>query len=248
MSNFKSFNLSTFKDYISGLKVTRKITVVQLHHTYIPSYKHFNGNNHDALQDSMRRTHINTNKWADIGQHFTIFPDGVILTGRNINTAPAGVKGANSNGICIECLGNFDKGGDTMTDAQKNAIVGVTKILLDKFGLNAKTGVTYHAWWTSSGRSLGTYVKGKSAKTCPGTNFFGGNTREAYEKNLMPLIEKWGKPEKKMLESANDITWELNHTYFPIDDMAGFVKVLDEAKKANSPLYWGYYKLVNRIK
>ena len=248
MSNFKSFDLSNFKDYISGLKVTRKITVVQLHHTYIPSYKHFKGNNHEALQDSMRRTHINTNKWADIGQHFTIFPDGVILTGRNINTAPAGIYGANSTGVCIECVGNFDKGGDAMTEAQKNAIVGVTKILLDKLGLNAKTGVTYHAWWTSGGTPLGTYVTGRSAKTCPGTNFFGGNTRQAYEKNLLPLIEKWGKPEKKMLESANDITWELNHRYFPIDDMAGFVKVLDEAKKNNSPLYWGYYKLVNRMK
>ena len=248
MSNFKSFDLSTFKDYISGLKVTRKITLVQLHHTYIPSYKHFKGNNHEALQDSMRRTHINTNKWVDIGQHFTIFPDGVILTGRNINTAPAGIYGANSNGICIECVGNFDNGGDTMTEAQKNAIVGVTKILLDKFGLNAKTGVTYHAWWTSGGTSLGTYVKGRSAKTCPGTNFFGGNTKEAYEKNLLPLIENYGKEAKtNMLESANDITWELNHTYFPITDMEGFVKALDEAKTANSPLYWGYYKLVNRI-
>lgn len=249
MSNFKSFDLSTFKDYISGLKATRKITLVQLHHTYIPSYKHFKGNNHEALQDSMRRTHINTNKWADIGQHFTIFPDGVILTGRNINTAPAGIKGANGNGICIECLGNFDKGGDVMTDAQKNAIVGVTKILLDKFGLNAKTGVTYHAWWTSGGTNLGTYVAGRSAKTCPGTSFFGGNTREAYEKNLMPLIENYGKEAKSnMLESANDITWELNHRYFTIENGADFVAALDEAKKANSPLYWGYYKLVNRMK
>lgn len=50
------------------------------------------------------------------------------------------------------------------------------------------------------------------------------------------------------LTSANDITWELNHSYFPILEIDNFVKVLDEAKKANSPLYWGYYKLVNKIK
>ena len=247
---YKLMDVSEFKSYLDGLKITRKIKVVQLHHTYIPSYKQFKDNNHEAVQTGMRNTHIKTNGWSDIGQHFTIFPDGVILTGRNINTAPAGIKGANSNGICIECMGNFDKGGDTMTDAQKNAIVGVTKILLDKFGLNAKTGVTYHAWWTSGGKSLGTYIKGKSAKTCPGTNFFGGNTREAYEKNLLPLIEKWGKPEKKMLETPNDITWELNHRYFPIKDTADFVKALEKAR--NDPeldnLYWGYYKLVNGIK
>lgn len=50
------------------------------------------------------------------------------------------------------------------------------------------------------------------------------------------------------LTSANDITWELNHSYFPILETDNFVKVLDEAKKANSPLYWGYYKLVNKVK
>lgn len=246
---YKLMDVKDFKNYLDSLKITRKITVVQLHHTYSPAYAQFTGNNHITLQNGMSDYHVKTRGYADIAQTFTIFPDGKICTGRDINVAPAGIYGANSTGICIECVGNFDKGGDTMTEAQKNAIVGVTKILLDKFGLNAKTGVTYHAWWTSGGTNLGTYVAGRSAKTCPGTNFFGGNTRQAYEKTLLPLIEKWGKSAKtNMLESANDITWELNHTYFPIDDMAGFVKALDEAKTANSPLYWGYYKLVNRIK
>ena len=54
-------------------------------------------------------------------------------------------------------------------------------------------------------------------------------------------------PQKKMLESANDITWELNHSFFPILEVDNFVKALDAAKKAGSPLYWGYYKLVNRL-
>ena len=51
-----------------------------------------------------------------------------------------------------------------------------------------------------------------------------------------------------MLTSANDIVWELNYRYFPITETAKFVKELEEAKKKNSSLYWGYYKLVNRIK
>lgn len=249
MSRFKSFNKDTFKAYIDDLKVTRKIKIVQLHHTYIPSYKQFNGNNHEAVQAGMRNTHIKTNEWSDIGQHFTIFPDGVILTGRNINTAPAGIKGANSNGICIECVGNFDKGGDTMTDAQRTAIIAVTKILLDKFGLNAKTGVTYHAWWTSGGTRLGTYIVGRSAKTCPGTNFFGGNTREAYEKNLMPLIENYGKEEKVMLETGNDIVWELMNGKHKIQitEADRAIKAVDNAKENAdfSSLYWILYKLVN---
>ena len=56
------------------------------------------------------------------------------------------------------------------------------------------------------------------------------------------------KEDKPMLTSANDITWELNHSYFPITETEKFVKELEEAKKKNASLYWGYYKLVNKIK
>ena len=56
------------------------------------------------------------------------------------------------------------------------------------------------------------------------------------------------EPEKVILTSANDITWELNHSFFPITDTKRFVEALEEAKEENSSLYWGYYKLVNRIK
>lgn len=52
----------------------------------------------------------------------------------------------------------------------------------------------------------------------------------------------------KTLTSANDITHELCSSYFPITEVDNFVKALDEAKKNNSPLYWGYYKLANKIK
>lgn len=56
------------------------------------------------------------------------------------------------------------------------------------------------------------------------------------------------KEDKPMLETANDIVWELNHSYFPITETAKFIKELEEAKKKNASLYWGYYKLVNKIK
>ena len=185
------------------LKATRMIKLIQLHHTWSPNYTHFNGKNHLSLQKNMQTHHVKNNGWADIGQHFTIFPDGKICTGRDINSSPAGIYGANTGAICIECLGNFDVGGDNMTEAQKETIVAVTKLLLDKFNLKAEEGVTYHAWWTSSGGDIGDYIKGKSAKTCPGTAFFGGNTLTAYENNLMPLIKNYGKEEKKMPEIQN---------------------------------------------
>lgn len=45
-------------------------------------------------------------------------------------------------------------------------------------------------------------------------------------------------PQKKMLESVNDITWELNHSFFPILEVNNFVNALDVIKKAGSHLYW----------
>lgn len=247
---FKEFKIPEFKKYIESIQLTRKIKWVQLHHTYSPNYSHFDGKNHQTLQQNMKTYHIKTNGWADIGQHFTIFPDGVIVKGRSMEMVPAGIKGANSGAICIECLGNFDNGGDTMTEAQKNAIVGVTKILLDKFGLDASDDVTYHCWWGADGREIGDYYKGVSTKTCPGTNFFGGNGLTAYRNNLQPLIENYGKEEKVMLETGNDIVWELMHGKHKIEitEVERAIKAIDDAKKnANfSSLYWILYKLVNK--
>lgn len=56
------------------------------------------------------------------------------------------------------------------------------------------------------------------------------------------------KPEDGFLTSANDIVWELNHSYFPITETAKFIRELEEARLKNSSLYWGYYKLVNKVK
>lgn len=242
MSEFKIFDEKSFGEYINSLKIKRKIKYVQLHHTYSPSYSHFDGNNHLTLQQNMKNYHVKTNGWADIAQHFTIFPDGKIVSGRNLDASPAGIYGANSNGICIECLGNFDKGGDVMADAQKSAIVCVVKTLLEKFGLKAESGVTYHAWWSSDGRDLGDYVRGHSAKTCPGTAFFGGNTLTAYEKNLMPLIKNHKCEEKELTEIA-DIINELNKA-----DIVTDMPLWTDKCNKDMNVYWLCRKMANKIK
>ena len=243
----KLLSIEEFKNYLNSLKITRKIKMIQLHHTYSPSYKHFNGNNHLTLQKNMKTYHTKTNGWSDIGQHFTIFPDGKICTGRDLNSSPAGIYGANTGGVCIECLGNFDVGGDNMTDAQSSAIVGAVKMLLDRFGLNAQDNVTYHAWWTASGGDLGDYYKSKSAKTCPGTAFFGGNTLTAYHRNLMPLIEDYGKEnikvELKPVTEINDIVWELTNAGV-ITDGKLWVKKCEEDKN----VYWLCRKMANKLR
>lgn len=187
---FTLMTIGEFETWLTQQKVTRRITVIQEHHTWSPCYKQFNGSNHLQLQKNMRDYHVNNAGYADIAQNFTVFPDGMICTGRSMNVAPAGCRGANTNGICIENLGNFDVGGDKMNAAQKDVIVRMAAALLKKFKLSPETGITYHAWWTDDGKSLGTYIASRSCKTCPGTAFFGGNTRASYDKNLKPLIVK----------------------------------------------------------
>ena len=242
MSGLKKYNANEFENYINSINISRNISLIQLHHTYSPAYKQFTGNNHMQLHTSMRNYHINSNGWSDIAQHFTIFPDGVIVSGRSLEIVPAGIKGANTGAICIECLGNFDHGGDVMTDSQKNAIVSVVKSLLKKFNLNAETSVVYHCWWTAGGTALGDYVKTKSAKTCPGTNFFGGNSKEAFRSNFLPLLLSCSGENEKQSE-IKEITEKLSAKGI-LSDKALWIKKCSE----DINVYWLCKKMANHLK
>ena len=103
--------------------VSRVIKYIQLHHTWKPNYDTFYQYPDGFTLQKNMQTHHKSNGWSDIGQHFSVFPDGSVLTGRSLNTNPAGIVGGNSGAICIENVGNFDKNGDNMTEAQKNAIM-----------------------------------------------------------------------------------------------------------------------------
>jgi len=182
-----------FEAYLSTRKIARTVLSIQQHHTYIPSYIHFNGGNHFDLQKGMKNTHINANGWADIGQHLSIFPDGSVVTGRSFEKSPSCIYGNNANSFCIENVGNFDKGGDVMTDQQKKTIIKVTTALLTKFGLSPNTNtIVYHHWFNLS---TGARNNGSSNnKSCPGTHFFGGNKVEDCKKYFIPLINESLKP------------------------------------------------------
>ena len=85
-------NVAQFEAWISNLRIGRTILKIQQHHTYIPSYIHFTGSNHFERQLAMKNYYVNQNGWQDIGQHFTIFPDGAILTGRSLEQSLACIR------------------------------------------------------------------------------------------------------------------------------------------------------------
>ncbi len=189
---------SEFKNWLKNQKVTRTVNKLQLHHTGAPCYANFykSGGGHEnelSRQLSMKNFHVNTRGMSDIAQHFTIFPNGRIVTGRSLNKNPAGITGWNTGAICVEIYGNFDKGQDTMTAEQKRAVVMLYGELCKKFNLTPSTNtIRCHAWFTSGGTYLGDYIAGKSRKTCPGTNFMGiGNSKYAIENKFIPMVKEY---------------------------------------------------------
>lgn len=232
---FEVITPSAFGGWLAAQSVSRTIRLIQLHHTAAPDYAAWN-KRPDALywQNSMKAFHVGTRGFADIAQHFTITPAGEIVTGRSLDKAPAGITGANTGAVCIEDIGNFDS--DRMTAAERDAIVTCTGELMKRFGLSPATGVTYHAWWTAAGVSLGTYIAGRSAKTCPGTGFFGGNTRTAYEAELMPLLANYinGTEDLTMtqyeeLKSAiSEVSAQLSAINAQLAERVGYYNYIDE--------------------
>jgi uncharacterized protein YgiM (DUF1202 family) len=188
-SGFTLMNPGEFTRWLDGQEVSRVINIIQNHHTYIPGYAHFKGNDHFVRLRAMRDYHVGHNGWSDIAQTFTTFPDGTIATGRSLQAIPVGIKGHNARGICIEHLGNFDQGQDEMTDAQRETILLINAALCRKFNLTPSIDtIVYHHWFdlNTSQRTGGSGV----TKTCPGTAFFGGNKEEDARANFIPLISK----------------------------------------------------------
>lgn len=136
---------------------------LHIHHTWKPTHRDFNGENHLKLQQSMRNYHINTNGWTDIGHHLALMPDGKWVTGRPFNATPASIKGWNDKALAVEMVGNFDipgtgayntSGYDKLEGAQKESILQLIKYFGQRFGYD---GVKFHR----EGPGV--------TKTCPGT-------------------------------------------------------------------------------
>jgi len=184
---FTLLSITEFENWIKDQAVARTVLFLQQHHTFSPGYAHFNGVNHFDLQKGMKNHHVNNNGWADIGQHFSIFPDGKICTGRTLESSPACIYGRNANAICIENVGYFDIGKDNMTPAQKDSIVRATAAICKRFKIPVTTDyVVYHHWFdlSSGARTNGS----GNTKSCPGTAFFGGNKVADCEANFLPLV------------------------------------------------------------
>lgn len=185
---FVLLDVADLTRWLAETTVHRQIRLIQNHHTFLPSYQHFNGSNHFDKLLGMEAAHLERG-FNEIAQNLTIFPDGRIAICRSLDRIPAGAKGANTGGICIENLGNFDASRDEMTAAQRDSIVQVNALLCRKFALTPSTDtIVYHHWFDLD---TGARVNGNgNTKTCPGTAFFGGNSESAARTHFIPLIQQ----------------------------------------------------------
>ena len=135
-------------------------------------------------------------------------------------------KCRNDNSIGIELCSRKDANGNYyfLQETINNAIE-LVKYLMDKYNIPEENVIRHYD---------------VTGKVCPAPFVNSDYAWNSFKETL--------KPQPVVLTSANDITWELNHSFFPITDTKKFVEELEEAKRDNSSLYWGYYKLVNRIK
>ena len=222
--------IDEFANWLNKESVSRKISRLQVHHMSLPNYntwestdKKVYGSNRELGRTNSLNTYSKTT-WNSpdksghyIAQHLNIFPNGKITTGRDLNSKPIGIKGWNDEAICVEIYGDFDSKQDIMTTAQKESVIAVYGLLCKKFNLTPSVNtIRPHCWFTSSGTYLGNYQNGKSAKSCPGTNFMSiGNTKTAFVDKFYRSIKNYMKnkdlfentspsaPKKKMVKNIS---------------------------------------------
>lgn len=154
---FESLPLLETEAVIEWLKMHRPERILSqwhIHHTWDPSYADFNGGNHAELQKEMWKLHVRGNGWDDIAQHFTLFPDGLWMLGRDVEKDPASIRGWNRGALAVEMVGNFDEGEDPMTPLQTEAILKMSRFMQNEWRLV----VHFHRDHPEAG------------KTCPGSS------------------------------------------------------------------------------
>lgn len=212
-------NEKDVKNWLAKQKVSRTITRLQVHHMDMPSYSTWEKTDKKVFSEPhFGRTKsldsYGKSKWRDsdghghyIAQHFNVFPDGKITTGRNLNSTPIGIRGWNDHAICIEIYGCFDKGHDKMTVAQKKAVIYLYGLLCKRFNIPVNTThIRPHCWFTYNGTYLGKYNVNRSAKTCPGTAFWGYGCSPDGFAHFIKDVKNYvnGKKEEHKEESKPD--------------------------------------------
>jgi N-acetylmuramoyl-L-alanine amidase len=108
--------------------------------------------------DAIKKYHIEEKGWDDIGYHWVIELQGdkiATIEGRPANTYGGHTVGHNDMvGICV--VGNYDVGHDILFPEKMDALVALTKNLMNMYGFTTADIHKHHEY---------------APKTCPGSGF-----------------------------------------------------------------------------
>lgn len=126
--------------------------------------------NQDA--DAIRRYHVDTLGWKDIGYHAVIlddrhdrYPDGTVQEGRPLDRVGAHVAGLNAQSVGICCVGNGDV--RPFTRRQMLALLGVCLDWMERFNVPVERVKGHREVNQLVDRGV-LPAKFRTAKTCPG--------------------------------------------------------------------------------
>lgn len=119
--------------------------------------------------EDITRWHL-ANGWNGCGYHFVIKLDGTIQRGRAIEKAGAHTKDFNKDSIGVCYIGGCDKNGkpkDTRTEAQKESLYCLVKVLKDLYSVNEIKG---HRDYSPDKNHDGKITPNEWIKACPSFN------------------------------------------------------------------------------
>jgi len=108
--------------------------------------------------EQVRRIHVDSNGWGDIGYHFIVDRAGRIWEGRPLTLQGAHVRDRNEGNIGVVCLGNFED--QKPSTGQVQAMQVLLRDLRTKYAVSL-SGVRTHREWAPTkcpGRHLQAHI------------------------------------------------------------------------------------------
>lgn len=212
---FKSYTADTIKPFLYSYPFTRSISAIHIHHTWKPTKADYVG---EETIYGMWEYHTKTNSWSDIGQHFSVAPDGAIWDGRDLNRDPASIENHNKGAISIEIIGNFDV--EILKGPQKKAVIELIRTLLKVCDLS-KQAIIFH--------------REHSTKTCPGKNI--------QKDEFLGWLDEQPKTEFVHIRPVEIIRKDKTYKGYVLPDGKGYVEVRQLLEDLGERVDWENEKI-----
>lgn len=126
-------------------------------------------NSHKTTAESIRRYHMDVNKWSDIGYHGVIETSGDFVVGRPLDKQGAHVKYRNKDNIGICLIGGIDYKGKTTNNfniSQMMTLKDTVTYLAEEYGIPLYN-IKGHRDWFGDTNKDGRINKQDWLKECP---------------------------------------------------------------------------------